>query len=177
MHNPAHEPTSEMIAFYERRTSEHIERVRFCLATLATVTDFAADLHERAREHDASKFGPAERIPYIWLTEFHRCRRRSEPFTYPADMEVRVRAAIDHHMQTNRHHPEFHPDPNGMSAVDLIEMVCDWTAMAQEFGEEGGSARAWADKTIGARVLFNKEKTQFIYETIALLDSLLTDRR
>ena len=50
----------------------------------------------------------------------------------------RVRRAVHHHVTTNRHHPEFHADPNDMTEVDLIEMVCDWTAMAQEFGQDGG---------------------------------------
>ena len=44
-----------------------------------------------------------------------------------------------------------------MSEVDLIEMVCDWTAMAQEFDQDNGSARGWADKTIGSRISFNGE--------------------
>ena len=164
------EPTPEMLAFYERRTNEHIERVRRCLMLLATVTDFGPELAERARVHDASKFGPDERIPYVWLTEYHRCRRTGEPFRYPKDVEEQVKLAIRHHMTTNRHHPEFHADPNDMSEVDLIEMVCDWTAMAQEFGETGGSARHWADKVVGKRVPFNPDKQRFIYQTIETLD-------
>src|SRR5215510_10950690 len=106
------EPTPEMLAFYERRTNEHIERVRRCLALLAKVTDDGEELLERARVHDASKFGPEERIPYVWLTEFYRCRRTGEPFAYPDGMEERVGTAINHHVTTNRHHPEFHADPN-----------------------------------------------------------------
>jgi hypothetical protein len=57
-----------------------------------------------------------------------------------------------------------------MSDVDLIEMVCDWTAMAQEFGQDGGSARGWADRTVGTRIGFNAEKRRFIYRTIEELD-------
>ena len=72
--------------------------------------------------------------------------------------------------ETNRHHPEFHADPNDMSDVDLIEMVCDWTAMAQEFSQDGGSARGWADKTIGKRIAFDAEKRRFIYRMIEDLD-------
>ncbi len=87
-------------------------------------------------------------------------------------MEKLVRKAIDHHMMTNRHHPEFHADPNDMTEVDLIEMVCDWTAMSQEFGQDGGSARGWADKTIGKRVHFNADRAAFVYQTTDLLDSL-----
>ncbi len=55
-------PTPEMLAFYERRTNEHIERVRRCLAIMSTVTEHATELMQRARVHDASKFGPEERI-------------------------------------------------------------------------------------------------------------------
>jgi len=164
------EPTPEMLAVYERRTRDHIERVRRCLALLAPVTDRGEELLERARVHDASKFGPEERIPYVWLTEYHRCRRDGELFEYPEGVAERVKRAIHHHVTTNRHHPEFHADPNDMSDVDLIEMVCDWTAMAQEFGQEGGSARGWADKTVGKRGAFNAEKRRFIYQMIEELD-------
>ena len=165
--------TPEMVTFYERRTNEHIDRVRQCLSVMATATEHTDELNERARVHDASKFGLEERIPYIWLTEFHRCRRNGESFTYPDGMEDRVRAAIDHHTTANRHHPDFHADPNDMSDVDIIEMVCDWTAMSQEFEQDGGSARGWADKTIGHRVHFADDKRRFIYEMIDLLDSKL----
>ncbi|MEM8535882.1 MAG: DUF5662 family protein [Chloroflexota bacterium] len=167
------EPTPAMVAFYEQRTNEHIERVRRCLAVMARVTNYAQELNERGSMHDASKFGPVERIPYTWLTEYYRCQHYGQPFTYPAGVEEQVQAAIQHHVTTNRHHPEFHADPNNMSDVDLIEMICDWTAMAQEFGQNGGSARGWADKTIGRRIHFNAEKRQFIYAMIDLLDAQL----
>jgi hypothetical protein len=167
------EPTPEMLAFYERRTNEHIERVRRCLTLLAEVTDHGEALLERAKVHDASKFGAEERIPYVWLTECHRCQRHGEPFKYPEGIAEAVKLAIRHHVTTNRHHPQFHADPNDMSDVDVIEMVCDWTAMAQEFGEHGGSARGWADKRVGKRVPFNAEKQRLIYHTIEALDRLI----
>lgn len=168
------EPTPEMVEFSESRTREHIGRVARCLNLLA-VHGHGDALRQRAAEHDASKFGPEEREPYIWLTEYHRCRFAGEPFAYPDGMQERVRAAVRHHMTYNRHHPEFHADPNEMTDVDLIEMVCDWTAMAQEFGQDGGSARGWAAKTIGTRVHFNQERRDFVYRTIELLDSLLAE--
>jgi hypothetical protein len=140
------------------------------LTLLAGATDYGGELAERAEAHDASKLGTEERIPYVWLTEFHRCRRTGEPFHYPEGVAEQVKRAIHHHVTTNRHHPEFHADPNDMSDVDLIEMVCDWTAMAQEFGQDSGSARGWADKTIGNRVAFNADKRLFIYRMIEELD-------
>lgn len=167
------DPTPEMIEFFERRTREHIERVQQCLRLMAAVTEYGSELEERARLHDASKFGPEERIPYIWLTEFHRCRRAEEPFEYPAGMAERVRAAIHHHETHNRHHPEFHTDPNDMTDVELIEMVCDWTAMAQEYQQ--GSAKNWAKQTLGHRLLLNNERQAFVYRMIELLEGELDE--
>jgi hypothetical protein len=164
------QPTFAMIEFYERRTIAHIGRVRTCLAILADMTEYGAELLIRGQDHDASKFGPEERIPYIWLTEFHRCRRNGEFFHYPDGVAEQIEEAVRHHMSVNRHHPEFHLQPDDMSDVDLIEMVCDWTAMAQEFDQNGGSARGWADKVIGIRVHFGSRHRQFVYSMIELLD-------
>jgi len=171
------EPTPEMVTFYQRRTIAHIERVRQNLALLAEVRDCGAELLVRGEVHDASKFGPEERWPYIWLTEYHRCRWRNIPFEYPEGMEERVQAAVRHHVAHNRHHPEYHADPNEMTDVDLIEMVCDWTAMSQEFNQDGGSARNWAMQTIGDKVPFNDEKTRFVFEVIEQLDQLREEER
>jgi len=62
-----------------------------------------------------------------------------------------------------------------MSDIDLIEMVCDWTAIAQELGDNRSSARQWADRTIGNREHFNfgEAKKQFIYRVIDDLDRQL----
>ena len=162
-----------MVAFYERRTNDHIARVSNCLHLLAGETEYGDELIRRAEIHDASKFSEAERIPYIWLTEYHRCRRLNEPFTYPSGMEELVKNAIKHHVTNNRHHADFHACPNDMSDIDIVEMVCDWTAMAQEFDQDGGSARGWADKTIGYRLDFNDDRKNLIYSIIDLLDSVI----
>ncbi|MFK7820770.1 MAG: DUF5662 family protein [Planctomycetaceae bacterium] len=176
MSDPPPEPTAEMVAFFETRTKLHIARVQRCLKTIAPVTDCPDELLHRAQVHDASKYSDAECIPYIWLTEFHRCRQSGEAFTYPDGMEDRVREAVSHHMTTNRHHPDYHATPNAMTDADLIEMVCDWTAMAQEMGECNGSARAYADRTIGSRLVLNSERRDFVYRMIELLDSLLSGK-
>ena len=92
--NATSDPSQEIVSFFVRRTNEHIDRVRRCLALMASVSEHGVELNERGRIHDASKFGPAERIPYIWLTAFHRCRNDGVPFTYPDGMLELVRAAI-----------------------------------------------------------------------------------
>ncbi|MEN0063337.1 MAG: DUF5662 family protein [Myxococcota bacterium] len=157
-----------MIEFFESRTREHIDRVGQCLEAVAVTHSLAAELRARIPIHDASKFGSEEREPYIWLTEFHRCRRRGEPFEYPPGVADRVTAAVDHHVRHNRHHPECHAHPDAMSEVDLIEMVCDWTAMALEYDQ--GSARPWADRTVGTKLILAPSNVVVIYDAIDVLE-------
>jgi hypothetical protein len=48
---------------------------------------------------------------------------------------------LAHHDATNRHHPEHFPNgANGMTLVDLIEMLADWKA-ATERGRDGDLAQ------------------------------------
>ncbi len=57
-------PTLEMVAFYERRTNEHIDRVHKCLTLLADATIYRDELIERAKTHDASKFGTVPKFHF-----------------------------------------------------------------------------------------------------------------
>lgn len=59
-----------------------------------------------------------------------------------------------------------------MTEIDLIEMTCDWTAMAQELNQDNHSARGWATKVVGDKINLNSEKSLFLYNTITLLDNL-----
>ena len=167
-------PPSDMIAYFEARTHAHIAQVRHCLQLLTDVLPNGDQLNERANRHDFSKFTPHEYEPYIWLTEYHRCRCANQAFQYPHGMAERVAAAIKHHQTHNRHHPEYYADPNDMSDMDLIEMVCDWMAMSMEYEPDVASARPWADKVIGTKLHFNPDKRRFVYSIIDLLDKCMS---
>ena len=67
------------------------------------------------------------------------------------------------------------PGPYVQRVLAVVRLVLleKQPAQSQEFGQDGGSARGWADKTIGSRVYFNDDKRRFIYEMIDLLDSKL----
>lgn len=52
-------------------------------------------------------------------------------------MKELVYSNIENHKKNinNRHHPESKAhDNSNMTMLDLIEMVCDWTAISQEYG-------------------------------------------
>lgn len=162
-------PTQEMVDFFEKRTKEHIDRVSANLADLYEHTDLGPELLERAKTHDASKYSQEERVPYIWNTEYYRCKNNGEDFQFPPGIEEQVREASYKHITSNRHHPEFHDSPRDMTDIDIAEMVADWTAMSQELGE--GSPRGWAEKNIGNKWDFSSYQIGLIYDLISLLEN------
>ena len=153
-----------MIERFVRRTRRHIALVG---ANLAKMTGYIglghAELDERAREHDLSKFDEREREGYIWLTWIYDCR----PADVAPEIARAVERALDVHRRRNAHHPEAHLVPDAMSVLDLVEMVCDWTAIAQENG--GASARPWALANL-TRWAFSRPARDFIFVTIDELD-------
>ena len=167
------EPTSEMNEYFELRTKSHIN-----LAQLSMFSLINKKVHEkynlnkmnlisRADIHDKSKFGDVERIPYIWLTEFYRAKNNKEPFSYPEGMEDLIFDAWIHHSETNPHHPEYYHNCNRMSKEDMVEMVCDWDAMSQEYKQ---SLKKWVDENIDRKWKFDKKNKKFIYEIVEILE-------
>lgn len=166
------DPTQEMTKFFVSRTKYHISLVQTHMTTLASILPHEDELMERGERHDESKWSEEEMIPYIWLTHFHKCKKDGIKLIYPHGVKGEIKKAITHHVTHNRHHHEFHQDPNNMTETDLIEMVCDWTAMSEELNQNNHSAKWWADKVVGTKISLNSEKSLFLYNTIELLDNI-----
>ena len=102
-------------------THRHISEVQ------RNLLDIVICLGMRARFHDASKLDPPEKEMYDEFTpklraliygsnEYKRCLKE-------------MGEALKHHYEHNSHHPEhFSNSIDGMSLLDLIEMLADWTA-------------------------------------------------
>ena len=118
-----------------RSTASHIRRVG------ELVADCTHDLTKRAVVHDASKWS-AEEWPY-----FEEATPKLAGLTYgtpeyKASLQS-IRPAIDHHNAANAHHPEHHADGiNGMSLLDLLEMLCDWKAAGERHADGGCIVRS-----------------------------------
>ncbi|MFC1436699.1 DUF5662 family protein [Streptacidiphilus sp. N1-10] len=98
------------------------------------------ELIDRSTQHDLSKTREPE------LSTYDQCVPRLHEATYgTAEYAAAVAAmgeGLRHHYAHNRHHPEHFPDGiNGMTLVDLVEMLADWKA-ATERGGDGDLARA-----------------------------------
>jgi len=163
------QPTDEMVARFRSRTREHIARVAQNLRAVAGQFRYRDELLVRAETHDESKFGDAEFLPYVWLTEYYRCKNAGEPFAYPPGVAETVGLAVQAHYRANRHHPEYHEATKLMTSADIVEMVCDWTAMAQELTPASPTAKDWADRVIGTKYLFTPGQVRRIWQAIELL--------
>jgi len=101
------------------QTQMHIERVRQFLAQVQSC------LMARALNHDMSKLASPE------LEVFEKYTPKLAGSTYGSDEYKQflkeMKPALDHHYVNNRHHPEFQEQGvDGMTLVDLVEMLADW---------------------------------------------------
>ena len=102
-------------------TQTHIKTVRTLMGVVV------AKLTHRRAVHDASKLWPPEKAMYDEFTP------RLRDLVYGSDEYKACLAAmgpaLQHHYAVNSHHPEHYSNGvNGMSLLDLIEMLADWKA-------------------------------------------------
>lgn len=102
-------------------TEKHIETVR------GFMSDVIGDLAARSLIHDGSKLDEPEKSMYDEFTP------KLRGMTYGSDEYKEclkaMGPALQHHYAVNTHHPEhFENGVNGMSLLDLIEMLADWKA-------------------------------------------------
>jgi hypothetical protein len=117
-------------------TQEHIRKVQ------ARISEVIGELGRRGAYHDESKLHEPEKSGYDKLTI------ALKDVVYGTD-EYRAALAeaqpvIEHHYAANRHHPEHYENGiDGMSLLDVIEMLCDWKA-ASERTKQGSIAQSLA---------------------------------
>lgn len=102
-------------------TNEHIKNVN------ALIGEVILELANRAKKHDASKLVEPEKGVHDQIVP------KLKDLTYGSDdYRASLREmgpALTHHYMVNRHHPEHFVDGiDGMSLLDLMEMLADWKA-------------------------------------------------
>jgi len=178
----------EIEEFFEKRTREHIKRVQKYCKKIADYDDKFEDLIEQASHHDDSKFEDPEYEPYLYVTWSYKCKDDGVDWEPPDGMDEKMNKATEHHVKSNRHHPEFHSsetvdlinrndrdkppekmiDGTKMGDIDIAEMVADWVSMGQE---KGNSAKDWADKNVNVRWKFTDDQKDLIYELIDVCEN------
>ena len=125
-----------MTSRYDSRpdTFMHIRRVGELL------TQVVKELLDRVASHDRSKTLPPE------VEVFDEFTPKLRTSTYGSE-EYKgflrsMGEGLQHHYAANRHHPEHFPDGvNGMTLIDVVEMLADWKA-ATERHDDGGLSKS-----------------------------------
>lgn len=99
-----------------------------------------AGVQTRLHKHDESKMHDPEKAVFDEYTP------KLKGATYGSEEYKRwlqeMQSALDHHYANNRHHPQFFENGvDGMTLVDLVEMLADWKA-ATERSDSGDLRRS-----------------------------------
>jgi hypothetical protein len=104
---------------------EHKRKVEYWMGR------FWHSLKNRAPIHDNSKLNdPEEKAMFDhWTPELREATFGSDQYKVALDG---MGEGVKRHYRANRHHPEHYENGvNGMTLVDVVEMVADWMAAAQ----------------------------------------------
>lgn len=94
---------------------------------------FAECLEDRAATHDNSKLQAPEKEGFDRRGPELKSRAFGSPEYQQALAEMGE--LLKHHYAANRHHPEhFENGVDGMTLLDVVEMICDWMASANAKG-------------------------------------------
>lgn len=105
-------------------TNEHIMRVRELLYIVQN------RLEHRGFQHDLSKLQFPEKEVFDAVTPKLRGLTYGSEEYKAALAEMGV--ALKHHYEHNSHHPEhWEAGVDGMSLLDILEMLCDWKAATE----------------------------------------------
>lgn len=92
-----------------------------------------SQLQERALLHDLSKLQLDEFTGFVEINRVAREHKFGSP-EYKASLGTNE--AVKLHLSRNSHHPEFYRDGiKDMSLLDLVEMVIDWLAASETYGQ------------------------------------------
>lgn len=109
-------------------TLQHSRRVDELLLQMVS------EIQGRITKHDLSKMEEPE------LAIFDEYSPKLKNSTYGSDeykgFLAEMQVALEHHYANNRHHPEhFTNGVDGMTLVDLVEMLSDWKAATERHAD------------------------------------------
>lgn len=111
-----------------RETAKHIRRVQELMG------EALVNLQRRAVDHDTSKWSPEEWPYFAEATSRLRGLTYGSP-EYRASLDS-IRPGVEHHQKSNTHHPEYYADGvEGMTLMDLLEMLADWKAAGERHAD------------------------------------------
>jgi hypothetical protein len=179
---PMQEQKEQMEAHFQVRTATHIKSVMDNAIKLVQKNPSLAELLEQVEHHDASKYEEPEYSNYLYISWHYKMKKEGIDYKIPDEIDDHI--ATYHHVNNNKHHPEYWDDEttlevinredrhkpsevmvdgSKMPPISLAEMACDWSAVAQELGTD---VYEWGKNNINVRWKFDQIQENFIYECL-----------
>lgn len=119
-------PTPQPLRYEDSRpeTYKHIIRVIELLQVMAGEILARGPLHDKSKTEDPEKAVFDEYTPKLKTSTYGTEE-------YKGFLQG-MSSGLEHHYSHNRHHPEYYTRGiNGMTLIDLVEMICDWKAATE----------------------------------------------
>jgi hypothetical protein len=143
-------------------TIDHIGKVQ------ARIHECTNNLIVRAERHDKSKLSEPEKSAYDNLMRFKATNDMTYGSPDYAEGLKILGPALDHHYAANSHHPQhYEQGVNGMSLLDILEMLCDWKAAGERY----------KDGSIAQSLAHNKERFGISDQFMAILENTVKEMK
>lgn len=131
----------------KKETQKHISEVR------RNIMLCIGELSERMTDHDQSKLEEPE------ASGFAKVTKNLKSLTYGSEeykeQLKEMKPFLDYHYENNRHHPEFFINGiQGMTLIDILEMLMDWLA----------ATKRHADGNIMESIIINQKRFGYSHE-------------
>ena len=127
--------------------------------------DDALALARRCSSHDHSKLDEEE---IKCFTQLPKEGHNKKPNGILTEEQKKL---IETHWSKNKHHPEYFNDYHEMGEVDILEMVCDWSARSDQFCNVKSLVQ-FLDETQKKRFGFDDEFYSKIHDYCEILDNM-----
>lgn len=115
-------------------TYEHITKVRKYGTKVLLDWIYRLDVHDQSKTEEPEKSMYDEFTPTLKTLEYG-----TEEYN---QTKVKMGEALQHHYEVNRHHPEYYEDSlDGMSLLDMLEMLTDWKAASERMKSGTGDLK------------------------------------
>lgn len=142
-------------------TIKHIETVNRLLL------EVIERLMRRGAVHDQSKLAPPEKEMYDKYTPLLKTTTYGSK-EYNQNLEEMEREGLKHHYANNSHHPQHWVNGiNGMSLLDVFEMICDWKAASMRHD----------DGDINKSLKLNRERFKISKQLYCILQNTIDDMK
>ena len=139
---------------YIKDVLSHREEVK------SLVLEFVKKLTVQANNHDTSKLKDPEKTIFMENDKNYR-KIKYGTEEYKEHLE-KIKPALKHHYENNRHHPEhFENGIRDMNLVDIVEMFFDWYAVSNDIEK----SLFYNEK----RFKYSEDLTQIFINTVDLM--------